>query len=100
MQKIREALAAGERGDQARLEHMRCVDKGTVSAWKAAADFLDALDGKVGISQLSSFQPSHATEVVRAFKKTAGKPEVWTDETKDAIADWVDPIVPGTKVFF
>jgi hypothetical protein len=84
MQKIREALAAGERGDQTRLERMRCVKHSTVSEWKAACSLMDAVEGKCRISDISSFQPSHAAAIVRAFRKTAGKPETWTEETKDA----------------
>lgn len=90
MQKIREALAAGERGDQSRLEHMRCVDKSTVSDWRAACDLLDALEGKVGISQLSSFQPSHAREITRSLRRDYGPADGWGDEVKEEAADLVN----------
>lgn len=87
MQKIRQALASGRRGDQAHLEHMRCVDKRTVSTWKAACDVLDAVENKVQISGLSEFQPSHAYELARAFRKQSKE---WDDDIKDQIAEWVD----------
>ena len=58
MQKVRASLSGGKRGDQKRLEETRCVDKATVSKWKAATDLMGVMDGKVAISQLSSFQPT------------------------------------------
>lgn len=90
MHKIRQALAAGERGDQARLEHMRCVEAATVSRWKAACEGMDAIEGKVEISQLSNTQPSHVEEIARAARRKHGKAETWTEEAKEEIADWVD----------
>lgn len=90
MQKIREALASGERGDQARLERMRCVDHSTVSTWKAACEVLDALDGKCELANVSTFQPTHAVEIARAFRQSAGPSAKWTDDTKQAITEWVD----------
>jgi N6-adenosine-specific RNA methylase IME4 len=47
---------------------------------------LDAIDGKVEISQLSHFQPSHAVEIARAFRR---KEKKWSEDTKEAIAGWV-----------
>jgi N6-adenosine-specific RNA methylase IME4 len=47
---------------------------------------LTAIDGKVGISQLSHFQPSHAKEIARAFRR---KGKEWSEDTKEAIAEWV-----------
>jgi hypothetical protein len=90
MLKIRDALSAGNRGDQAALEHMRCVDQTTVSDWKAICDVLTAIDGKHGISHVSSFQPSHAKEIARAFRKREKDPARWTPEMKDEAADWVE----------
>ena len=88
MQKIRQALSAGARGDQKALKAMRCVDKSTVSMWQAACDLLDAVDGKVELTQLSSFQPTHAVEIARHFRKEVGK--VWDDGVAEKIAEWVD----------
>jgi N6-adenosine-specific RNA methylase IME4 len=90
MKAIRQALAAGERGDQKRLERMRCVHQSTISAWKAVCDLLEAIDGKHGISHVSTFQPSHALEITRAFRRRHGKADKWDESTKDEIADWVD----------
>jgi hypothetical protein len=59
---------------------MRCVSKSTVSDWSAISTLVDAVDGKVGISQLSSFQPSHAKVIARAFRKSRG--EEWDEQTK------------------
>jgi hypothetical protein len=86
MQKIRQALSNGRRGDQKRLELMRCVDKSTVATWRASSDVLDATDGKVEISQLSHFQPSHAVEIARAFRRNGKQ---WSEDTKEQIAGWV-----------
>src|SRR5262249_28725474 len=86
MMAIRQALSAGERGDQKRLELMRCVGKNTVSAWKAACDVRDAIEGKVPISELSNIQPSHATELGQHFRKRS--PE-WDESTKEDIKEWV-----------
>jgi hypothetical protein len=58
--------------------------------WNSTCDLLAAVDGKVSLAKLSSFQPTHAEETVRAFRKTDGKADTWTDEVKDRIADWVD----------
>src|SRR5579871_758488 len=90
MQKIREALAAGKRGDQARLEMMRCVDQTTVSTWKAACEVLDAIEGKHDICHVSHFQPSHARILARAIRKTHGKAANWSETVKAEIADMVD----------
>src|SRR5579859_3435604 len=87
MIKIRQALSNGSRGSQAMMERLRCVDQSTVSDWKAICDVVDAIDGKHGITHLLSFQPSHAKEVARHYRRKA---KVWDDAVKDEIADWVD----------
>jgi hypothetical protein len=69
LQKIRQALSGKKRGDQAAPEHMRCVDQSTVSTWRATLDVMEAIDGKCEISHLSSFWPSHATEIARAYRR-------------------------------
>jgi hypothetical protein len=60
--KATDTLPRGRRGDQKAMEMMRCVDKSTVSDWRATCDLVEAVEGKVVISQLSHFQPSHATD--------------------------------------
>ncbi len=93
MLKLRESLSAGERGDQAALTQMRCVDHSTIATWKAAIDVLNAMSNGVNseishIGQLQNFQPSHAVEIARHLRKTCGKdPAAWD---ADAVADWVD----------
>jgi N6-adenosine-specific RNA methylase IME4 len=87
MAKIRQALAGGQRGDQSRLGHMRCVEPGTISKWRHACDLIEAVEDKVSISTLSSFQPSHAAEIARHFRK---REKEWTQETKAEIVEWVD----------
>jgi hypothetical protein len=62
---------------------MRCVDKSTVSKWVATCDVAEAVEGKVAISQLLSFQPSHAYEIARAYRR---KEKVWSDQTREEIA--------------
>jgi hypothetical protein len=69
MQKIRQALSGKKRGDQAALEHMRCVDQSTVSTWKAICDAMEAIDGKHSISNVSHCQPSHVAEIARAYRR-------------------------------
>jgi hypothetical protein len=90
MEKIRQALSCVQRGDQAQLGRLRCVQDSTVSQWRAVCGLLDALEGKVQISELCHFQPSHATEIARAFRKVEKDPSAWTEETKTEIAEWVD----------
>jgi N6-adenosine-specific RNA methylase IME4 len=88
MQKLRAALSGGERGDQAALTQMKCVDKSTVSEWQAIADLMCAMEDKVGLNQLSEFQPTHAKHLARHLRRTSGKdPEQWDG---DEIADWVE----------
>jgi hypothetical protein len=53
MQRIRAALSTEQRGDQSRLALMRCVNGSTVSQWRTACRVLDAVEGKVQISELS-----------------------------------------------
>ncbi len=88
MMKIRQALADSERGAQAAMEKMRCVDKATISRWKAASDLVAVVEDKVAISQLENFQPSHATILTSHFRRVAGRE--WSEETKEQIAEWVD----------
>lgn len=92
MQRIREALAAGARGDQKRLEHMRCVDHATVSAWKAVCDLMNALEGKCLISNKERFQPSHAAELARHFRKRERNSSRWTEAMKEEIVDWIERV--------
>jgi hypothetical protein len=89
MHKIRQALAARRRGDQALLERLRCVDQSTVSRWAAACELLDAIEGKCAISHDSKFQPSHATEVVRAYRKKA------ESLSADEIIEWIERVGGG-----
>ncbi len=88
MGRIRQQLAAEERGDQEALAKLRCVDKTTVSTWRTTLDLVDALNGKVEISQLSHVQPSHVLEVARTYRKRHGKK--WSEDIKDEIAELVD----------
>jgi N6-adenosine-specific RNA methylase IME4 len=73
MARIRQELAAGQKGDQKALSRLRCVDKVTVSDWKAALEVAEAIKDEVRISELQHFQPSHATVIARAFRKRYGK---------------------------
>jgi N6-adenosine-specific RNA methylase IME4 len=89
MLKIRDALSAGNRGDQAALERMRCVDQTTVSTWRAACDVLNAIEGKHELTHVSTFQPTHAVEIARALRKREKDPAKWTPEMKEEAADLV-----------
>jgi len=88
MQRLRSALSADRRGDQAALAKMLgCVDNTTISGWKAVSDLMDIVDDKVGISQLSTFQPSHAVLLARHLRKTQGKDKKkWNS---DDAASWI-----------
>lgn len=90
MQKLRASLSGGERGDQKALTQMRCVDKRTVNDWKAAADVMDAMGGKVCLSRLSTFQPTHARLLARHLRKTVGKDRAAWDA--DEISEWVERV--------
>lgn len=87
---IRQALSGGEHGDQARLERMRCVDHSTVSRWKAVIDVLEAVDGKRALTHVSTFQPTHAVEIARAYRRSHGKAEEWDNDVQDEIIDWIE----------
>lgn len=91
--KWKPALCGG-RGEQARVQKARCITKAAVNADKAACDLLDALDGKVQISVLSEFQPSHATELTRAIRKCEKKktPREWSEESKEKALEWVERV--------
>jgi len=88
MMKIRQMLAGKKRGDQKALRGMRCVDKSTVSDWQAVCDVIEVVEPKVGISQLSHTQPSHAKEIARHFRKAAGKG--WSEEKREEVVEWVE----------
>jgi hypothetical protein len=70
------------------MTHVRCVDDSTVSEWKTVCDLLGVVEEKVGISQLSTFQPSHATELARHVRREYGKdPAEWP---ADEATQWVE----------
>jgi ActR/RegA family two-component response regulator len=72
-------------GDQARLEQMRCVDHSTVSQWRRICDVVEVIKkGNVGYPTFEHFQPSHADEIARAFRKREREPEKWTEEMKQS----------------
>lgn len=88
MQKVRASLSGGKRGDQKALQQLRCISQPTVSAWKAACEVMEAIEGKHSISDVSVFQPSHAICLARAFRKQYGKdPEKWD---VDELIEWVN----------
>lgn len=87
MAKIRQALDANERGDGTRLAAMRCVGKSTVSQWQATRQVMDATEGKVHLSELRHFQPTHAREIATSFRR---KEKDWSDATKAEIVEWVE----------
>jgi N6-adenosine-specific RNA methylase IME4 len=87
MLKIRQALAGKARGDQAWLERSRCVGHSTVSGWRSICDVLEAIDGKRRLTDVSHFQPTHAEEIGRHYRRRA---RVWDEPIRDEIADWVD----------
>jgi N6-adenosine-specific RNA methylase IME4 len=90
MLKIRDDLSLAERGDQKRLERMRCVSHSTVSSWKLVCDLLSVLDGKCYLSNISHFQPTHAREIARVFRKREKNPAKWTPEMKEEMQGWVE----------
>jgi N6-adenosine-specific RNA methylase IME4 len=88
MQKIRQALSGGERGDATRLAHMRCLDDSTVRHHRAVCHVMDIMDERnVAYATFQSAQPSHAREISRAFRR---KEKNWSDETKAEIVEWVE----------
>lgn len=87
MAKIRQALAGNGRGDQERLARMRCVMPGTISKWRHACAVMDVMDGKVSLTTLSSFQPTHAEILGRAYRRRSKQ---WDDATRKEIVEWVE----------
>lgn len=86
-------LDKAQRGDQERLKQMVCVSKACVGNWAAARDFLLATNGKVQISALSTFQPSHAELVVRHFRKEHGKDwRKWDADAVESLVGWVQVV--------
>jgi hypothetical protein len=88
MMKIRQMLAGKKRGDQKALTGMRCIGASTVSTWRAACDVVDAVEKKVQLNELSHFQPTHAVEIAKSFRKTYGKE--WSQKAGKEIAQWVE----------
>ena len=65
------------------------MGKQTVTDWSRTSEVMDVLDeAKVRISVLRHFQPSHATELSRHFRKKA-KPDKWDEDTKQEIVECV-----------
>jgi hypothetical protein len=72
---------------------MVCVGKSTVSHWASVRDFLSVTKEKVHLSELSSFQPTHARELVFHFRKRHGKDATaWDDDVRDTLAAWVEAV--------
>jgi N6-adenosine-specific RNA methylase IME4 len=88
MDRIRQQLSAGERGDQEALARLRCVKPNTVCDWKAALQVVDVLKQSADIRTFETFQPSHAEAIARDFRKRYGKN--WPDEAKEEIVALVD----------
>ncbi len=49
---------------------------------------MEAIDGKLALSPVSNFHPSHAVEFARHFRRTVGKE--WSEETRDMPANWCE----------
>lgn len=91
MQKIRQSLASCERGNQKRLEEMRCVTHQTVSQWQAACDIIESISDKCYLNSISVFQPTHAAELARHLRKIYGKNRIkWPEIVSEEITDWID----------
>jgi hypothetical protein len=72
-QRIKQQLAAGDRGDQQALARMKCVTPSAVGQWRAALQVKDVIDRSGVNSTFETFQPTHATAIGRAFRKRYGK---------------------------
>jgi hypothetical protein len=88
MAKRKAQLSAGRRGDQKALEKMVCVGASTVSKWKLTCDIIGAIDGKVSLTTLSVFQPTHAEVLSRHFRREHG--DTWDESVREEIAEWVE----------
>lgn len=86
--KIYRDLSGAGPGGPAHLKRLRCVDKGTISRWKATCDVIGAVEGQVAISQLEHCQPSHAVEIARAFRRR--KQPLDDEAGRAAVAEWVE----------
>lgn len=86
MARIKQAIAAMERGDGKRYAELKCVEPGTIAKWRRTLEVLPILqEGEMSISTFSHFQPSHAEQISRAFRKSK-KPMM---EHAGEILDWV-----------
>lgn len=88
MLRRRRQLEAAQEGKD--VAELRCVDKSAISQWTRSIDIIKAVEGSVEISQLCHFQPSHATEIARHFRKVSGSARSWDDDAKDSIVEWVE----------
>jgi hypothetical protein len=90
MLRNRQLLAAAPRGGGL-LAALRCVDRRTVSDWRAVAEVMAVLDERgSGYPDLKHFQPSHAKELAVAFRGRYGPARRWDEGLKEKIVGWVD----------
>jgi len=86
----RELLPSLGDGKGKKFNAFRCVGKQTATAWARTSELMSVLEkSQVPISVLNNFQPSHAVEISRHFRKIAGKPP-WSEAVQDEICDWVN----------
>jgi hypothetical protein len=83
--KIREAskldpqtFEAAECGED--VAELRCVTTSAVKEWRRSSEVIDAINGQVQLTALQHFQPTHAVEIARHFRKLRGKAEKWDEE--------------------
>lgn len=84
----RQQLAAAEKGQD--VAELRCVTKQAVAQWKKTSELIDATEGRVKLTLLEHFQPTHAVEIIRHFRKISGSPKSWDEDATDSIVEWVE----------
>jgi hypothetical protein len=75
------------------------VTKAAVNEWKRSSEVVGAIEGKVKLTLLESFQPTHASEIAKHFRKLFGKAERWDEETREQVVEWVEACEDGNNSF-
>ena len=88
MLRRRQQIEAAECGED--VAELRCVGKPAVSEWSRACEVISAIENQIQLTEFEHFQPTHAVEIARHFRKLRGKAEKWDEDTKDEIVEWVE----------
>jgi hypothetical protein len=91
MEAVRQLLVAADKGDGALSKMKKCLDRSSIDKWRAALDVVTVLEERGSpYGDIDNFQPRHATEIARAFRKREKDRANWTEEMKDEVVGWAE----------